>query len=169
MYIHVYTNQTIQFAVHGGSAGPRLLPLAERPNLGHCWAMSARPLGPCCVIPLGPCWALPLGPCWSLPAKRIEAGLERSSDLVGWALVGPSGPLWAGLLWAPLGPHGPGPCGTPGPSWAGPLWLPMHNFREGWIAVKALLVLLGRFDIGAACPAPRCDSMRAINSSCEPF
>ena len=34
--------------------------------------------------------------------------------LVGRALVGPPGPLCAGPLWAPLGPHGPGPNGLRG-------------------------------------------------------
>ena len=34
--------------------------------------------------------------------------------LVGQALVGTPGPLWAPL----------GPCGLPGPLWAGPLWAP---------------------------------------------
>ena len=68
----------------------------------------------------------------------IRALAERA--LVGRALVGHGGPLWAavGPLWAPLalagralvgralvgpggpGPCGPGPCGPPGPSWAAP-------------------------------------------------
>ena len=52
-----------------------------------------------------------------------------------WALVGPPGPLWPGPLWPPwalvgplgpcglpLGPYGPGPCGPLGPP--GPLGRP---------------------------------------------
>ena len=62
----------------------------------------------------GHLWALmgralmgPPGPLWAGP--------------VGPALVGPPGPLWAWPLWAPmgpceLGPYGPGPCGPRGPS-----------------------------------------------------
>ena len=50
------------------------------------------------LFPPGPCGP---GPC-GLPCA-----------LVGQALVGPPGPLWA--LAPPLGPCGPGPCAPPGP------------------------------------------------------
>ena len=77
-------------------------------------AHSARALGPCGLGPCGRPWPLylvgPLGP-WGPPLA-----------LVGQALVGASGLLWASLApWAlrgralvgfPLGPYGPAPWAT---------------------------------------------------------
>ena len=82
-----------------------------------------------------------LGPPVLLWARLQEARLDLRGPrpcglpwaLVGRALVGPCGPLWAGPLWALMAPHGPGPLWAPlgpywpGPSeplWARPLWLP---------------------------------------------
>ena len=82
--------------------------------------------------------------------------------LVGRALVGPPGPLWAVPLWAgplwapwtlvgqaPLGPWGPGLFGPPEPMWAGPLWAPPGPLWAGplWVpwalAGRALVGSLG--------------------------
>ena len=56
--------------------------------------------------PYGPPWAF-MG--WALVGRALWApwALKRQ------ALMDPSGPLWAGTLWASLGFYGPGPCGPP--------------------------------------------------------
>ena len=85
------------------------------------------------LCPHRPPWALwaflalvgPSGPMWAHWA------------LVGRALVGPPRLLWAGPLWAPLGP----------PWWAGPMWAPRvpcncrpRPRRPPWAVVGRALV-----------------------------
>ena len=80
---------------------------------------------------------LPRGGPWSALGGAL---MGHPRALMGRALTaplgphgpGPCGPHWAlmgralvgspGPLWAPLGPYGPGPCGLPEPLRAGPLW-----------------------------------------------
>ena len=52
-------------------------------------------------------------PCWKNmgPPGALRASLGPCGP--PWALVGSPRPLWAGPLWAPLGPCGKGPCGRP--------------------------------------------------------
>ena len=77
--------------------------------------------------PLGTHGPGPFGRPWAL----IGRALVGPPGLL-WAPLGPCGPAWAllgralvaslqaGPLWATLGPYGPGLKGPPGPSWAGP-------------------------------------------------
>ena len=62
MYIYIYIYERILFAVEGGGAGPKFLPLDPY------WA-----------LPKGPTTALPLGPCWAFlyRAKRGMLGAKR--------------------------------------------------------------------------------------------
>ena len=75
------------------------------------------------VAPKSPPYGLRLV-LWLWPWPCGPAMMPRSpapSWAGPWSPCGPSGPLWAGPLWAlvgPLGPYGPGLCGPPGPLWA---------------------------------------------------
>ena len=75
---------------------------------------------PCALM--GP--MAPPGPSWAEP----EWAPLLSWALIGWALIGPPGPSCV----HPLGPCGPGPCGSP---WAlvPPPWALVG---QGWIHMK---------------------------------
>ena len=76
----------------------------------HLWASLAL------VEPLGPCGPGPCGLPWAL---------------VGQALMGSYGPLWAEPLWAPLGPCGP-PCALVGQALVSPPKC-VHTYMYGCI------------------------------------